>query len=207
MFKFLIFVSVVHNVAVHSEYTRWHATRDEGFVSANIIVEGKRTFKSNEFHVKKNVKRDVLLQDVAGRIANFASQTSSNYIVQCAIYGTSTTATSAVPGLLQCTDSEANAAQYLYPLLHLPSPPLFPPAFTYTNTILLQCIWSGKRGVSGRQFTQFTHHCRRMQCTNLISLALPISNLKSIYFKSLDKSELIVRYRFNNDRSRSDVRT
>lgn len=144
---------------------------------------GEKTFKSNEFHVKKNVKRDVLLQDVAGRIANFASQTSSNYIVQCAIYGTSTTATSAVPGLLQCTDSEANAAQYLYPLLHLPSPPLFPPAFTYTNTILLQCIWSGKRGVSGRQFTQFTHHCRRMQCTNLISLALPISNLKSIKFQ------------------------
>ena len=78
MFKFLIFVSVVHNVAVHSEYTRWHATRDEGFVSANIIVEGKRTFKSNEFHVKKNVKRDVLLQDVAGKIANFASNSVKN---------------------------------------------------------------------------------------------------------------------------------
>ena len=146
MFKFLIFVSVVHNVAVHSEYTRWHATRDEGFVSANIIVEGKRTFKSNEFHVKKNVKRDVLLQDVAGRIANFASQTSSNYIVQCAIYGTSTTATSAVPGLLQCTDSEANAAQYLYPLLHLPSPPLFPPRLYIHkhNTTAMYMEWQAR---------------------------------------------------------------
>lgn len=134
MFKFLIFVSVVHNVAVHSEYTRWHATRDEGFVSANIIVEGKRTFKSNEFHVKKNVKRDVLLQDVAGKIANFASQTSSNYIVPCVIYGTSTTATSAVPGLLQCTDSAANAANISirsYISRPLPSSP--PPLHTQTQ--------------------------------------------------------------------------